>query len=166
MLVSMILGFLISNLFISEIVDAAENRIMIEGEKAVDFTLKTVEGKAFNLSDYTGKIVVVNFWTTWCTYCQEEMEELIKFREEAKSLNVELLGVNVTSSEQSENVVIQFVKDLELPFQVGLDVHGEVSKTYQIIGIPTTFIIDKKGIVKKKLLGPVTSDMLKELISQ
>jgi peroxiredoxin len=167
MLISMILSFLISNLIISsEIVNAAENRIVIEGEEAIDFTLKTVEGKAFNLSDYAGKIVVVNFWTTWCTYCQEEMAELIKFREEAKSLNVELLGVNVTSSEQSEKAVIQFVKQLDLPFQVGLDVHGIVSKEYQIIGIPTTFIIDEKGIVKKKLLGPVTSDMLKELISQ
>ncbi|MBO1514490.1 peroxiredoxin family protein [Metabacillus bambusae] len=163
----MILSFLISNLFISsEIVDAAENRFVIEGEKAVDFTLKTVDGKVFNLSDYAGKIVIVNFWTTWCTYCQEEMEELIKFRKEANSLNVELLGVNVTSSEQSEKAVIHFVKGIDLPFQVGLDVHGEVSKTYQIIGIPTTFIIDKKGIVKKKLIGPVTSDMLKELITQ
>jgi peroxiredoxin len=161
------LCFLVFNLSIAtNIVEASEKRIVIEGEKAANFTLKSVEGKEINLSDYYGKVVVVNFWTTWCTYCQEEMEELINFSSEMKSSHVELLGVNVTSSEKGEQAVVQFVNGLDLPFHVGLDIKGEVSKMYQIIGIPTTFIIDREGIVRKKILGPITAEMLKGYISQ
>ncbi|WP_052737621.1 TlpA disulfide reductase family protein [Bacillus sp. SA1-12] len=143
---------------------AAERKVVQEGQQANDFTLKTVEGKTVSLSEYKGKIVVMNFWTTWCTYCQEEMEELNKFSEEMQSVNVELLGVNVTSSEENERAVIQFVNHADIPYRVGMDVNGEVSKSYNIIGIPTTFIIDEKGIVRKKILGPVTSNLLKEAI--
>jgi peroxiredoxin len=139
---------------------------MIEGEKAADFTLKTVDEKVIKLSDFNGKVVVINFWTTWCAYCQEEMDELIKFSGETKSANVELLGVNVTSAENNIQAVSQFVNGLHLPFHIVLDVKGEVSKQYQVLGIPTTYIIDGKGIVRKKILGPVTAEMLKNVISK
>jgi peroxiredoxin len=72
----------------------------------------------------------------------------------------------VTSAENSVQAVSQFVKGLDLPFQIVLDENGEVSKKYQVLGIPTTYIIDQKGIVRKKILGPVTSDMLKNVISK
>ncbi|MGM0873356.1 MAG: TlpA disulfide reductase family protein [Bacillota bacterium] len=167
LLISMFASILVINLWCTtDFVEAKEKRYVIEGEKAVDFSLKTVEDKEINLSHFHGKVIVVNFWTTWCAYCQEEMEELNKFYSETKSSNVELIGVNVTSSEKSEQAVRQFVEILDLPFLIGLDVQGEVSKMYQIIGIPTTFIIDREGIVRKKILGPVTADILNNIISQ
>ena len=158
--------FVLNGLFIPDFVAAGELGSATVGEKAVNFTLKTVDGKRMNLADLRGKVVVVNFWTTWCEYCQEEMEELVKFSKDTKSSNVELLGVNVTTSERSEQSVIQFVNGLDLPFPIGLDVQGEVSRMYRIIGIPTTYIIDREGMVRKKILGPVTGDMLKQAISQ
>lgn len=164
--ISMLVSFLVINLWCTtDFIEAKGNRNVIEGEQSIDFALKTVEGKEIKLSHFYGKVIVVNFWTTWCAYCQEEMEELNKFYSETRSLNVELLGVNVTSSEKSEQAVRQFVEILDLPFQIGLDVEGEVSKMYQIIGIPTTFIIDREGIVRKKILGPVTADILNHTIS-
>ena len=159
--------FLVLNvLFIPDFALAGELESATVGEKAANFTLKTVDGKSMNLADFHGKVVVVNFWTTWCEYCQEEMEDLVKFSKDTKSSNVELLGVNVTTSERSEQGVIQFVNSLDLPFPIGLDVQGEVSRMYKIIGIPTTYIIDREGIVRQKILGPVTGDMLKHAISQ
>lgn len=134
---------------------------MVEGEKAVDFSLKTINEEVINLSDYNGKVVIVNFWTTWCAYCQEEMGELISFSAKTKSMDIKVLGVNITSAENSVNAVSQFVKSLDLPFQVVLDVNGEVSKKYHVLGIPTTYIIDQKGIIRKKILGPVTSEILR-----
>jgi len=136
-----------------------------EGEKASDFTLETNSNKSIRLEDLKGKIVVMNFWTTWCTYCQEEISELQTFYKE-KGEDVELIAVNLTSSEQSKQGVLQFINQSNIPFIVPMDVNGEVAKKYNIIGIPTTFIIDKKGMITKKILGPVTADMLQQLIDQ
>lgn len=160
------LFFVLHGAVIPDVVAASEAGSAAVGEKAANFTLNTVNGKKLNLADLRGKIVIVNFWTTWCEYCKEEMDELVKFAKDTKSANVELVGVNVTTAEKSERGVIQFVRDLDLPFPVGLDIKGEVSRTYKVIGIPTTYIIDREGIVRQKILGPVTGDMLKHAISQ
>ncbi|WP_299092943.1 TlpA disulfide reductase family protein [uncultured Metabacillus sp.] len=165
LIIRFLLSLLICHFFISaNVVKASERKVVLEGKQAIDFTLKTVEGRTVSLSEYKGKVVVINFWTTWCTYCQEEMEELNKFSEEMKSFNVELLSVNVTSAEENKQAVIQFISHANMPYRVGLDVKGEVSQLYRIIGIPTTYIIDEQGIVQKKILGPVTSPILKETI--
>lgn len=136
-----------------------------EGEKANDFTLETNTNQRFHLKDLKGKIIVMNFWTTWCTYCQEEIAELQTFYEE-KAEDVELIAVNLTASEQSKHGVLQFIEQSNIPFIVPMDVKGDIANKYKIIGIPTTFIIDKKGEIKKKVLGPVTSKMLHQVIGE
>lgn len=135
-------------------------------EKASDFTIPSLSEEAISLSDFRGQIVILNFWTTWCNYCQEEMSELNKFTNENKAQNIVLIGVNVTSSESSKNVVSNFAKQFNLTFPIGLDLTGKVAKDYHLMGIPTTIIIDQKGIIRNKLLGPVTDDMLHNAISQ
>lgn len=143
--------------------DAELKRSAVE-EEAKDFHIKSVEGKEIVLSEYKGKIVILNFWTTWCTYCQEEIDELIRFSNTTRNQNVEVIGINVTPSEKDARSVIHFVKTVNIPFQIGLDLNGELSKTYQIIGIPTTYIINRRGQISNKLLGPVTEEVLKEQI--
>ncbi len=134
-----------------------------QGENAHNFTLETNTSKSLSLEELKGKIVVINFWTTWCTYCQEELAELTTFYE-AKKEDVDLIAVNLTSSEQSKQEVLQFINHSNIPFTVLMDVNGEVAAKYKIIGIPTTFIINKKGMVIKKVLGPVTAEMLSQII--
>lgn len=136
-----------------------------EGEKAISFTLETNTNKVFHLDDLKGKTVIINFWTTWCTYCQEELAELISFYKENKE-DIELVSVNLTSSERSKQEVIQFISHSKIPFTVPMDINGEVAKKYKIIGIPTTFIIDQNGMVRKKVLGPVTAEMLHQIINE
>jgi cytochrome c biogenesis protein CcmG, thiol:disulfide interchange protein DsbE len=135
-----------------------------KGEKAIDFTLKTTEDNEFNLEALKGKKIVLTFWTTWCSYCQEEMAELTKFYIEKKSEDIEVIGVNITSAENSQKEVIGFVQQSKLPFSVALDVNGEVSKSYQVIGIPTNYIIDKTGTIKEKILGPITAERLHQAL--
>lgn len=130
------------------------------GEKASEFTVKTVEGKQIRLSDYKGKVMVLNFWTTWCTYCQEEMQELIDFTNEVKSLDINVVAINVTNTERSKKAVEQFINSTEIPFVIGLDEDGEITKDYRVIGIPTTFIIDKGGRMKRIFYGPITKEIL------
>ncbi len=136
-----------------------------EGEKAISFTLETNTDKVFHLDDLKGKTVIINFWTTWCTYCQEELAELISFYKENKE-DIELVSVNLTSSERNKQEVIQFINHSKIPFTVPMDINGEVAKKYKIIGIPTTFIIDQNGMVRKKVLGPVTAEMLHQIINE
>ncbi|MDQ0229495.1 TlpA disulfide reductase family protein [Metabacillus malikii] len=128
-------------------------------QKATDFTTETFTGQTITLSDYEGEIIVLNFWTTWCQYCQEEMEELIRFAG-AKEPNVHIIAINVTSEESSENAVKHFVNQIKLPFQIGLDKNGAIAQKYQVIGIPTTFIINKRGEISKKIFGPIHADLL------
>lgn len=135
-----------------------------KGEKVVDFTLNTTEDKKLNLGNLKGNVIVLTFWTTWCSYCQEEMAELTKFYKEKKSDGIEVVGVNITSAENSQKEVIHFVQQSKLPFPVVLDVNGEVSKSYQVIGIPTSYIIDENGMIREKVLGPITAKMLHQAL--
>lgn len=130
------------------------------GEKASEFTIMTVGGEQIKLSNYKGKVMVLNFWTTWCTYCQEEMQELIDFTNEVKSLDINVVAINVINTERSKKAVEQFVNSAEIPFEIGLDEDGEITKDYRVIGIPTTFIIDKGGRVKRIFYGPITKEIL------
>ncbi|WP_121661138.1 TlpA disulfide reductase family protein [Metabacillus litoralis] len=135
-----------------------------KGEKAIDFTLKTTEDEKLNLGNLKGNVLVLTFWTTWCSYCQEEMAELKKFYKEKKLEGIEIIGVNITSAENSQKEVIQFVQQSKLPFPVVLDVNGEVSKRYQVIGIPTSYIIDENGMIREKVLGPITAEVLHQAL--
>lgn len=130
---------------------------------ASNFSLSTSDDQVIRLTDFKGKKVVLTFWTSWCTYCQEELAELTKFYKE-KQEDIEVIGVNITSSEQSKEGVIQFIRQQNFPFQIGLDVDGTVSKNYHIIGIPTTFILDENTKIKEKLLGPVTGKTLHQAL--
>ncbi|WP_226666110.1 TlpA family protein disulfide reductase [Metabacillus litoralis] len=159
-----VLIILISTAYHSELM-AIENNENIEKEKAPEFSISTLSGETISLSDFKGDLIILNFWTTWCTYCQEEMAELNKFSKENNSSNVHLIGINVTSSEQSEKSVEQFIKHFDVPFPIGLDESGKIAKKYKLIGIPTTLIIDENGMIQNKIMGPVTSEMLNEIIA-
>ncbi|MFC0270622.1 TlpA family protein disulfide reductase [Metabacillus herbersteinensis] len=154
------LGILMST-FVSEV--SAEVTGSAEGDLAPEIELNTLTGEQIKLSSLKGKTVIVNFWTSWCTYCQSEVSELNSFYESTNHQELEVLGVNITSSEKSIQQVDQFVKQYKMNFPILLDKQGEVAKSYRIIGIPTTFVIDGNGRIKRKLVGPITKEMLQTL---
>ncbi|WP_010676501.1 peroxiredoxin family protein [Bacillus timonensis] len=136
-----------------------------EGQLAPDFTLKTINGEEMKLSAFRGKKVILNFWASWCPPCKAEMPHMQEFYMENKENNFELLSVNLTTAEKKSSDVARFVDEYELTFPVMLDEHGEIGQIYQAYAIPTSYMIDSKGIVRKKVVGPMDKEMMNDLLN-
>ncbi|MGE7769425.1 peroxiredoxin family protein [Viridibacillus arvi] len=135
------------------------------GELAPDFELETLEGKKVKLSDFRGKKVILNFWATWCPPCKAEIPHMQKYYEKyAEEDNFEIVAVNLTSYKESVKYVKKFVKTYEMTFPVLLDTKGEQMDAYEIYVVPTTYYLDTKGVIQKKVRGPVDQDSMRESI--
>ncbi|KML28784.1 peroxiredoxin family protein [Rossellomorea marisflavi] len=133
-----------------------------KGDQPPDFTLTTLEGKEVRLSDYKGQKVILNFWATWCPPCKAEMPHMEDYYQEEP--DAEILAVNLTSQEHVDGAAQKFVDGYKITFPVLLDEDGAVGDAYSIITIPTTFMIDSKGIIQHKILGPMNQEMMKEMV--
>ncbi|MBP1157568.1 MULTISPECIES: TlpA disulfide reductase family protein [unclassified Paenibacillus] len=131
------------------------------GQQAPDFELKMLDGQSVKLSDYRGKIVIINFWATWCPPCRAEMPHMQQYYMENEKEGVVILGVNATSTEISVPVVDSWLKEWGITFPIVLDEHGEVIKTYRVNSYPSTFVIDADGVIRHKHPGPMNMQMLK-----
>lgn len=142
------------------------NKGIGKGDSAPDFTLTTLDGKEVTLADYKGKKVVLNFWATWCPPCKAEMPHMQNYYEDmAEKENVEILAVNLTSSDNGVEKVKAFQEDYGLSFPIPLDEEGSVGETYQAITIPTTYMIDTTGTIQNKIVGPMDEQMLTDFVS-
>ncbi|MFJ7509524.1 TlpA disulfide reductase family protein [Peribacillus simplex] len=121
------------------------------GANAPNFSLKTLDGKQVELSDYKGKKVMLNFWATWCPPCKKEMPDMEKYAQQAGD-DVVVLAVNI----DPENDVQSFVDDNGITFTIPLDsqsAENPVNERYKILSIPTTYFIDKEGIIRNKVIS-------------
>ncbi|OPX00430.1 MULTISPECIES: peroxiredoxin family protein [Geobacillus] len=130
------------------------------GNRAPDFALRALNGEEVRLSDFRGKRVIVNMWATWCPPCRAEMPDMQKFYERYKDEGVEIVAVNLTQSERQPEHVGRFIQEYGITFTVLLDEKGEVYRQYQAQAIPTSYLIDSKGIIRKKMIGPMSYDWL------
>lgn len=120
-------------------------------EKAKDFELKSLDGKTYRLSSLKGKVVLINFWATWCKYCIKENPSLDRLYKKFKDDEFIVLGISV---DRSALTIENFLQKNPVSYPVLLDSKGEVFvKTYTVIGIPVTFLINKEGYIVKKLIG-------------
>ncbi|MGP3561138.1 TlpA family protein disulfide reductase [Geobacillus sp. BK01] len=130
------------------------------GQVAPDLTLPTLGGEPVKLSDLRGQAVVLNFWTSWCPPCKKEMPELEAFYKQ-HGREVVLLAVHLTTQDTLD-AAERFVKGQKLTLPVALDVRGEALHRYRIQTIPTTYIIDPNGVIRQKIIGPVTAARLEK----
>ncbi len=129
-----------------------------EGFLAPDFTLDTLDGNVVTLSELRGKVVVVNFWTTWCPPCRAETPALEKSYEQYKDSGVVILGVNLTNQDVIGEVE-SFIQEFGLIYPILLDRDGTVGSTlYQIKGLPSTFFVNRDGIIRTVLVGGPMSE--------
>lgn len=135
-----------------------------EGNIAPDFQLKNLEGADIKLSDLRGKKVILNFWATWCPPCKAEIPHMQDFYVSRDKSKVEILAINLTTSEKKSGNVKEFVKERNVTFPVLLDQDGDIGTQYQAITIPTSYLIDSEGIIRKKIVGPMDKDMMNQLI--
>jgi len=122
------------------------------GLPAPDFTFPRLDGKMVSLSDYRGKVVLVNIWATWCPPCVDEMPSMEKLYRELKDEGFEILAVSIDASGAKD--VLPFMKKYKLSFPALTDTRGAIKELYQTTGVPESFIIDKDGIIVEKVIGP------------
>ncbi|AST07450.1 membrane-associated thiol-disulfide oxidoreductase [Anoxybacillus flavithermus] len=133
------------------------------GEIAPDFELMTLKGKKMKLSQFRGKKVILNFWASWCPPCRAEMPEMQRFYEQFGQ-HVAIVAVNLTNKEKNHQAVETFINEKGVSFDIMLDEQGMVSRTYEVITIPTSYIIDEQGVIRSKHVGPLSYDMMKRTV--
>lgn len=131
------------------------------GNIAPDFTLLNLEGEEVSLSDFRGKHVYLNFWATWCSFCDMEMPDLQRVYDENDDMVV--LGVNVM---EKLDEVKPYVEENGLTFPVVLDEEGMMGSLYLVRGMPTTYFIDKEGVILGSIPGMLTYDQMMDVLNQ
>lgn len=136
----------------------------VQYKDAPDFTLPTMEGNRFTLSEHEGKIVVINIWATWCPPCREEIPDLIEVQNELRDKDVLMVGVSM--DKKGWQVVRPFAKKMNINYPIVLD-DGTVFEGFgPYRGIPTTFIINKKGQVENVAIGMIPKKQLTAVLKQ
>jgi peroxiredoxin len=121
-----------------------------EGFLAPDFALTTLEGQSIALSDLRGRVVLVNFWATWCPPCRLEMPAIQEVYEEYQEQGLVVLAIN---AQEPSTEITRFAEQLGLTFPIMSDRDGNVSGTYRVVSLPTTFVIDRSGVIRDVIVG-------------
>jgi peroxiredoxin len=136
------------------------------GEAGQALTLETADGQPIRLSDFTGSVVVLNFWATWCPPCRAEMPSMQLLHERIANSEAAVLAVNVTATERDTGAASRFMKEREFTLPLALDPTGETMKAYNIRAYPTTYVLDRKGIVHEIFEGAVHHAVLEDTIRE
>jgi peroxiredoxin len=130
------------------------------GAEAPDFTLKDLSGKDVTLSSLRGKPVMINFWATWCPPCREEIPVITKLYGETKGgTSYEVLGV---ATQSDASTIRAFADEFAMDFPLLPDANSNVVSSYHVLPIPTTFFVDKDGIIRFIQTGPVRREVMEE----
>lgn len=122
------------------------------GEVAADFHLADLDGNSVALSDFQGRPVLLNFWATWCTPCRDEIPLLETIHNDSRWQNEELVILAVNIGE-GKSTVKDFVEEYGIPFTVLLDTERNVFRQYFVRGVPTTYFVDRKGVIQDVTIG-------------
>jgi cytochrome c biogenesis protein CcmG, thiol:disulfide interchange protein DsbE len=134
------------------------------GSQAPDFTVQDSQTKV-TLSQYRGQVVVLNFWATWCPPCVEEVPSLVEMQRRMKSKGVTVIAVSVDAD---ENAYKSFIKDHNVNLLTVRDPDQKSSQLYGTFKFPETYVIDRKGIMRRKFIGAVdwTDPEIAEFLSR
>jgi len=129
---------------------------------APNLTLTDLQGVSHSLTDYRGQVVLVNLWATWCPPCKDEMPALESFYNKHKEQGFVVLAINDGDPTKD---VLQFVKDYKLTFPVWLDpTYIASEQTFKTLNLPTSFVIDRHGVVQFQWLGGISRRMLDKYV--
>lgn len=135
-------------------------------QRAPEFQLKTLQGEEKSFQVGEAQITVVHFFATWCYPCQEEMPIIVDLYNELTAQGNRFVAVNLTSSEQGISQIQPFLTHYKAPFDPLLDEQGLVQDMYQLFGVPTTLLINKEGIILKRINGPLSQQDYEEIVTE
>ena len=130
---------------------AAPANSVAEGSLAPDFVVKDLDGKELKLSSLRGKVVMVNFWATWCPPCKEEIPSLMKLNKSMAGKAFQMLAISIDDG--GKDIVNRYFRVSGNSLPAYLDTDTAVSRSYGTTGVPETFIVDKSGLIQKKIVG-------------
>ena len=128
----------------------------VVGHRAPDFTLRDSHGKPVQLSRVLGeRAVLLNFWATWCPPCRQETPTMERAYRDYRARGLEILAVSIDAGSEAAVAarVNEFMAELKLTFPAVLDSQGDVVRAYRLRGLPTTFLIDRKGVIRAAEIG-------------
>lgn len=142
---------------------ARQNQTQPQSGPAPDFTLTTLDGDTIRLSDLRGKVVVINFWASWCGPCRVEAPALQKVYERYRDRGVEFLGVAWTDTERGARA---FIAEFNQTYPNGLDLGTKLAELYRIQGVPETFIVNQNGQIVQFIMQPITEQSLSAILDR
>ncbi|MEW5786784.1 MAG: TlpA disulfide reductase family protein [Pseudomonadota bacterium] len=149
------LGFLLALL----LTGCAEDRppAPVNGQAAPGFTLERLDGARVTLPvDLAGRVVAVRFWADWCPYCRKEMAALQPVHARLHAQGLEILAVNVA---QDRDTARRFAESIGIAYPVLLDPEGATARAYGVQALPVTWLVDRQGILRGKILGEATAEL-------
>jgi peroxiredoxin len=127
------------------------------GDRAPVFTLMDLNGKRWSLSELKGSVVLINFWATWCPPCKEELPSLQRLF--VKTVNDRDLIILTILYRDEPRSAAEYIRENGFDITVLIDPEFKTAAEYGLTGVPETFVVDKKGILRKKIIGPTQFDI-------
>lgn len=138
--------------------------LAVSKSEATDFIMQDANGEEVKLSDFEGTPVVLNFWTSWCSFCKSEMPYFESAFEEYGD-KVDFIMLNVVQSERNSEDGREFIEESDYTFPVFYETEGEVTALYGLRGFPSTVFIDEDGNIVKRVFGEISEEELSENIN-
>ncbi|OQY46314.1 MAG: hypothetical protein B6242_08210 [Anaerolineaceae bacterium 4572_78] len=137
--------------------------IQLENVQAPTFVLTTFEGETISLADLKGQVVVVNFWASWCVQCYDEAVYLEEAYQDYKDRQVMFIGIDYLDTDKEAQ---KYMQRFGITYPSGMDMGSNIAEDYYITGVPETFFIDKKGLIRHVQIGPIHKPQLYQIIEE
>jgi cytochrome c biogenesis protein CcmG/thiol:disulfide interchange protein DsbE len=135
------------------------------GTRAPSFAATDLQGRPVRLEDLRGQVVLLNIWATWCGPCRDEMPSMERLQRELGPRGLKIVAVSVDAAPgavsaggQPGGDVAEFARELGLTFTIWHDPSGEIQRVYRTTGVPESFVIDRNGVIQKKVIGATEWD--------